>query len=113
MAMVLATRRYVPAPYRGRVLLFKQTANHKGRFRFKDYGWGEVVREGLEICEISGDHLALLVEPGVKVLAAKLDAAMKSACDAVAPASNQPSPDGGSPRRSASTYVETGSPPSK
>ena len=81
MAMVLATRRYVPPPYCGRVVLFKQTANQEGRFRFKDYGWGGVVQEGLEVCEISGDHLALLVEPGVRTVAAKLDASMKSACD--------------------------------
>jgi amino acid adenylation domain-containing protein len=79
MAMVLATRRYVPSPYRGRVVLFKQTADPGGRFRLKDYGWGEVVRDGLEICEIPGDHLSLLVEPGVATVAAKLDAAMKSA----------------------------------
>ncbi len=80
MAMVLATRRYVPPSYQGRVILFKQTDNREGRFRFVDYGWGEVVRGGLEICEIPGDHLTLLVEPGVGTVAAKLDALMKSAC---------------------------------
>ena len=62
-------------------MLFKQTENRKGRFRFTDYGWGEVVAEGLEICEIPGDHLSLLVEPGVGTVAAKLDAVMKSACE--------------------------------
>jgi len=81
MAMVLATRRYIPPPYRGRVLLFKQTVDREGRFRFKDYGWGAVVQDGLEVCEIPGEHLTLLVEPGVNLLAAKLDAAMKSACE--------------------------------
>ena len=83
MAMVLAKRRYVPPPYPGRVVLFKQTVSRAGRFRFDDYGWGEVVGDGLEICEIPGDHLALLVEPGVDTMAAKLDALMKSACEAV------------------------------
>jgi thioesterase domain-containing protein len=81
MAMILATRRYVTRQYRGRVLLFKQTANREGRFRFTDYGWGEFVRDGLEVCEIPGDHLSLLVEPGVGTVAAKLDAVMKAACD--------------------------------
>ncbi len=84
MAMVLATRRYVPPPYRGRVLLFKQTVDTHGRFRLKDYGWSAVVREGLEVCEIPGEHLTLLVEPGVATVAAKLDAAMKSACESAA-----------------------------
>lgn len=83
MAMVLAKRRYVPPPYPGRVVLFKQTVSREGRFRFDDYGWREVVGDGLEICEIPGDHLALLVEPGVDTMAAKLDALMKSACEAV------------------------------
>ena len=41
MAMILATRGYVAQQYRGRVLLFKQTANREGRFRLKDYGWGD------------------------------------------------------------------------
>ncbi len=81
MAMILATRGYVAQQYWGRVLLFKQTANREGRFRSKDYGWGELVRDGLEVCEIPGDHLSLLVEPGVATVAAKLDAAMKSACE--------------------------------
>ena len=81
MAMVLATRGYVVRPYRGRVLLFKQTANREGGFRLRDYGWGEFVGEGLEVCEIPGGHLTLLVEPAVGKLAAKLDAAMKSASE--------------------------------
>jgi amino acid adenylation domain-containing protein len=83
MAMVLATRRYVPPPYRGRVLLFKQTVDTQGRFRLKDYGWGAVLQEGLEVCEITGEHLTLLVEPGVGTVAAKLDAVMKSVCEPV------------------------------
>jgi amino acid adenylation domain-containing protein len=78
MAMVLATRRYVPPSYPGRVILFKQTDDQEGELRFGDYGWGNVVRGGLEICEIPGDHLTLLVEPGVATVAARLDAAMKS-----------------------------------
>ena len=81
MAMVLAKRRYVPPPYSGRVVLFKQTVSREGRFRFDDYGWGKVVGVGLEICEIPGDHIELLVEPGVDTVAAKLDALMKLACE--------------------------------
>jgi thioesterase domain-containing protein len=73
----------VPPPYPGRVVLFKQTVSREGRFRFDDYGWREVVGDGLEVCEIPGDHLALLVEPGVDTMAAKLDALMKSACEAM------------------------------
>ena len=35
-------------------------------------GWGRVALEGVEIREISGDHVNMLVEPHVRVLAQKL-----------------------------------------
>jgi oxalate---CoA ligase len=76
LANVLATRSYVPEPYSGRVLLFKRTLDLVGRYRQPDNGWGRVVRHRLEVCHIEGDHLALLVEPGVDVLARKLAEAM-------------------------------------
>ena len=76
LANVIATRSYVPQPYYGRVLLFKRTLDLIGRYRQPDNGWGRVVGDGLEVHRIEGDHLALLVEPGVDVLAEKLAEAM-------------------------------------
>jgi acyl-CoA synthetase (AMP-forming)/AMP-acid ligase II/thioesterase domain-containing protein len=76
LANVIATRRYVPQPYYGRVMLFKRTLDLAGRYRQPDNGWGRVVRSGLEVCRIEGDHLALLTEPGVDVMADKLAEAM-------------------------------------
>jgi acyl-CoA synthetase (AMP-forming)/AMP-acid ligase II/thioesterase domain-containing protein len=76
LANVIATRSYVPRPYSGRVLLFKRTLDLIGRYRQPDNGWGRVVRDGLEVYPIEGDHLALLAEPGVDVLADKLAEAM-------------------------------------
>jgi thioesterase domain-containing protein len=74
--LVIAARSYVPQPYPGRVLLFKRTRDLVGRYRQPDNGWGRVVREGLEVYRIEGDHLALLDEPGVDVLAEKLAEAL-------------------------------------
>ena len=51
-----ASRRYVPQPYRGPVLLFKRTGDLTGRYRLKDFGWGEVVSDGLEVFDIEGFH---------------------------------------------------------
>jgi thioesterase domain-containing protein len=76
VANVIAARSYAPQPYSGRVLLFKRTLNLTGRYRQPDNGWGRVVRDGLEVHPIEGDHLALLAEPGVDVLAEKLAEAM-------------------------------------
>jgi oxalate---CoA ligase len=76
VANVIAARSYVPQPYSGRVLLFKRTMDLIGRYRQPDNGWGRVVRDGLEVHRIEGDHLALLAEPGVDVLAEKLAEAM-------------------------------------
>ena len=76
LANVIATRRYVPQPYFGRVLLFKRTLDLTGRYRQPDNGWGRVVRGGLEVCRIEGDHLAMLAEPGVDLVADKLAEAM-------------------------------------
>jgi acyl-CoA synthetase (AMP-forming)/AMP-acid ligase II/thioesterase domain-containing protein len=76
LATVIATRSYEPQRYSGRVLLFKRTLDLVGRYRQPDNGWGRVVRNGLEVYRIEGDHLALLAEPGVDVLADKLAEAM-------------------------------------
>jgi oxalate---CoA ligase len=76
LANVIATRSYVAQPYSGRVLLFKRTRDLIGRYRQPDNGWGRVVGDGLEVYRIEGDHLALLAEPGVDVLAEKLAEAL-------------------------------------
>ena len=77
LANVIATRRYVPRPYSGHVLLFKRTRDLIGRYRQPDNGWGRVVRDGLEVCQIEGGHLELLKEPGVEAMAEKLAGAMR------------------------------------
>ena len=81
LANAIATRKYVPRAYTGRVLLFKRTRDLIGRYRKPDNGWGRVVRGGLEVYRIEGDHFSLLAEPGVQALAQKLAEAMEIQCD--------------------------------
>jgi thioesterase domain-containing protein len=77
--MVVATRSYIPQPYRGRVLLFKRTQNLTGRFRLPDCGWNRLIQGGPEIIEIPGDHLSLIAEPSVGMIAEELNAAIRDA----------------------------------
>jgi len=78
-SMARATRRYAPQPYEGPALLIKRTGDLTGRYRLKDFGWSEVVGDGLEIFDIEGEHWTLLTHSGVGALAKKLEAAMRRA----------------------------------
>ena len=77
--MVIATRSYIPQPYCGRVLLFKRTQDLTGPFRLPDCGWSRLLQGGPEIVEIPGDHLSLIAEPSVAMIAEKLSAAIRDA----------------------------------
>jgi thioesterase domain-containing protein len=76
LANVIASREYVPKPYAGRAILFKRTEALVGRFRLPDNGWASLVRGGFEVVNVKGGHLALLAEPGVAIVAKKLEAEM-------------------------------------
>jgi amino acid adenylation domain-containing protein len=63
-----ATRAYVPQSYPGRVILFK------GEERPNDYrlNWERLVAGGLEIHEVTGNHVDMLREPHIQVWAEQL-----------------------------------------
>jgi len=53
-------RKYRPAPYSGKVLLFKRYRELLGRYLDPQFGWGEVVRGDLDICPVDAvDHLEI------------------------------------------------------
>jgi thioesterase domain-containing protein len=59
-ARVRAARRYCPAPYSGRCLLVKRERDLIGRYRDRNFGWGEVVQGAIEICKVgAADHLEI------------------------------------------------------
>jgi aspartate racemase len=69
-----AERIYTPQVYPGEVILFK-AANPVDAHTSSvapDGGWGKLVTGGMEIYDVPGDHLSILQEPNVKVLAERL-----------------------------------------
>jgi len=66
-----ASQSYVPQPYSGKVLLFR--AMERDAFEVdRDLGWGSLAVGDLQIFDISGDHLGIIKDPNVRVLAEQL-----------------------------------------
>jgi thioesterase domain-containing protein len=74
---VRATENYRPAPFEGRVALFRCTRSPGPR----DLGWGAIAGGGLEIHEVDSTHDELLFEPQVCELASKLAPLIREAWD--------------------------------
>jgi len=71
-----AARQYLPKPYEGRVVLFR--AKDKSLRSFDDLviGWDELALGGLDIYEVTGDHVSIITEPQVSELARHLTQCM-------------------------------------
>jgi len=68
----VAWSNYKPKEYPGRITLFRSeesVAEARGR---PDLGWGELAKGGVEIHDVPGDHISMLQEPNVQVLARRL-----------------------------------------
>jgi hypothetical protein len=63
---------YVPRPYAGRVVAFCPKANFLGQGD-ADFGWGDVVRDGLSVCTLPFYPKAMLVDPFAKSLAERFN----------------------------------------
>jgi acyl-CoA synthetase (AMP-forming)/AMP-acid ligase II/thioesterase domain-containing protein/acyl carrier protein len=66
-----AARRYAPAPYAGRVVLFR-TPRRLLQAPERDMGWSALSTEPVDVQMIAGSHGTILEEPHVRVLADKL-----------------------------------------
>jgi thioesterase domain-containing protein/acyl carrier protein len=71
-----AERNYSPAIYPGLITFFQATAEID---RDPRMFWGKLTSEGLDVRMVPATHKDILVEPNVKVLAEKLDAALEKA----------------------------------
>jgi thioesterase domain-containing protein len=69
---LLAARNYHPKSYPGKVVFFRATEHGPREPPDPFLGWDRVVLGGLEIHEIPGDHVSMMREPGVRVLAKEL-----------------------------------------
>lgn len=67
-----AASNYVPRPYAGRVVAFRPKVNFLGQ-NDPTFGWGDVVREGLVVCNLPMYPKAMLVDPFVKSLAKQMN----------------------------------------
>jgi aspartate racemase len=72
----LAARLYVPQPYCGRITLFRALERGAAVYQDPQLGWGVFALGGVEIHPVPGDHVSLLEEPQVRVLAERLRACL-------------------------------------
>jgi thioesterase domain-containing protein len=70
-AHLAAVRCYAPAPYAGRVVLFR-TPHRLLQAPEPDMGWGKLSTEPVDVQMIPGAHDTILADPHVRVLAEKL-----------------------------------------
>ncbi|MBV9388117.1 MAG: amino acid adenylation domain-containing protein [Chroococcidiopsidaceae cyanobacterium CP_BM_ER_R8_30] len=75
-----AFRNYIPQIFPGRAILFRASNSSKGDLHLLQFGkfdpqlgWGRLIAGGLEIQDVPGDHISMLEEPHVNVLAHKLE----------------------------------------
>jgi aspartate racemase len=66
---------YVPKPYPGKLTLFKSLNHGQG----VHYGWGELVRGGVETHYVPGTHRGILQEPNVDILADQMQVCIDQA----------------------------------
>jgi amino acid adenylation domain-containing protein len=78
--LLRAQSKYVPRAYPGRIVLFRAPAADDNPLE-ADRGWGRVAAEGVEIHDIPGDHLTVFEPQHLPIVAAKLDACIRSALD--------------------------------
>jgi thioesterase domain-containing protein len=65
-------RDFVPAPYKGRVLLLRRTERASEWGADWELGWRDVLTGDLEVQSVGGNHLTIFQEPHVTSLAALL-----------------------------------------
>jgi thioesterase domain-containing protein/acyl carrier protein len=64
---------YVPKPYPGKMVLFRAMERDEFEVDYdRDLGWGTIATGSLQIFDIPGDHLGILQDPNVQLLAEKL-----------------------------------------
>ncbi|HUR81387.1 MAG TPA: amino acid adenylation domain-containing protein, partial [Thermoanaerobaculia bacterium] len=78
-ANYLALRKYKPRLYAGEVAFFYAEKEPEGFTREKQEGWALLAEGGVISEKVGGDHLTMLDEPHVRVLAERLEARLDAA----------------------------------
>ncbi len=71
-----AVTRYVPPVWPGGLVLFRVEEPHVDGYDYPEMGWRGFVQGGIVIHDLPGDHLVMLAEPVVGLVAQRLLAAM-------------------------------------
>ena len=74
-----AQRSYTPSVYPGHIVLFRARMQPFFGSHLPDKGWAQLAAGGLEVTVVPGNHLGMLQEPHVRVLAAELGARLDRA----------------------------------
>lgn len=77
-----AKQKYTPKAYSGRVVLMRANKmlfdwHRPHSYQEPTLGWSLLVKGGLEIHDVPGDHLSMLQEPNISVLAERLKACIQ------------------------------------
>jgi thioesterase domain-containing protein len=73
---IYAGKIYIPQPYRGRVTLFRASEEAAADSQDLTLGWQELAVEGVDLHWVPGNHLTMVREPHVQVLAKHLRACL-------------------------------------
>lgn len=71
--MRLAWKNYQIKSYPGRISLFRAVDNTDNTGLEPDLGWSKFSASKVEVIEVPGDHISMMQEPNVKVLAEKIN----------------------------------------
>jgi thioesterase domain-containing protein len=73
-----ARNRYIPQPYSGKVTLFRAQIRPPKDYYTPYGGWENLALDGVEMYDVPGDHLSLLLkEANLKILARQLKACLE------------------------------------
>jgi thioesterase domain-containing protein len=73
-----ASASYVPSPYSGELVLFRAIERDPFEACDRDMGWTSLAAGGLQIFDVPGDHLGILKDPNVRVMAEQLQAKLRA-----------------------------------
>lgn len=76
VANTRSLNKFVPKAYAGSAVVFRASERNLDPYDDRCLGWESVVRGAIRSFEIDGDHVTMLEEPAVRVLAEKLNATL-------------------------------------
>ncbi|MGD9898778.1 MAG: amino acid adenylation domain-containing protein, partial [Calditrichaceae bacterium] len=68
-----AWRKYKPLNFNGKITLFRADDNRDYDDLPNDLGWKKYAGKGVDIINVPGDHITMMIKPNVKILAEKIE----------------------------------------